>query len=70
VQWEAHSHNVRSHNAIERLGATREGTLRRHKRLADGTWRDTAVFGMTDDEWPTAREALIGRLLPRPIGEA
>ncbi|MBB5872323.1 RimJ/RimL family protein N-acetyltransferase/nitroimidazol reductase NimA-like FMN-containing flavoprotein (pyridoxamine 5'-phosphate oxidase superfamily) [Allocatelliglobosispora scoriae] len=70
VQWEAHSHNVRSHTAIERLGATREGTLRRHKKLADGTWRDTAVFGMTADEWPAAREALIGRLLPRPIGEA
>ena len=51
--------------AIERLGATREGLLRRHKKLSDGTWRDTAVFGMTRDEWPAAQAALRARLRPR-----
>ena len=65
VQWEAHAHNTRSHAAIERLGATREGLLRRHKKLSDGTWRDTAVFGMTRDEWPAAQAALRARLRPR-----
>lgn len=64
VQWEAHASNVRSHAAIERLGATREGLLRRHKKLSDGTWRDTVVFGMTREEWPAAEAALRARLRP------
>lgn len=64
VQWEAHAENTRSHTAIERLGATREGLLRNHKKLSDGTWRDTAVFGMTRAEWPAAHEALRARLRP------
>jgi uncharacterized protein len=64
VQWEAHAANVRSQAAIERLGATREGLLRRHKKLSDGTWRDTVVFGMTREEWPAARAALRARLRP------
>ncbi|WP_245601940.1 bifunctional pyridoxamine 5'-phosphate oxidase family protein/GNAT family N-acetyltransferase [Hamadaea tsunoensis] len=65
VQWEAHAGNVRSHTAIERLGATREGLLRNHKKLSDGTWRDTVVFGMTAEEWPKAEAALVARLRPR-----
>ncbi|NUT31885.1 MAG: GNAT family N-acetyltransferase [Hamadaea sp.] len=65
VQWEANALNERSHIAIERLGATREGLLRKHKKLSDGTWRDTAVFGMTADEWPAAQAALLARLRPR-----
>ncbi|NUR49130.1 MAG: GNAT family N-acetyltransferase [Hamadaea sp.] len=65
VQWEANSLNSRSHAAIERLGATREGVLRRHKKLSDGTWRDTYVFGMTAEEWPAAQSALRARLRPR-----
>ncbi len=64
VQWEAHASNTRSHTAIERLGATREGLLRRHKKLSDGTWRDTAVYGMTRVEWPAAQTALRARLRP------
>jgi len=64
VQWEAHADNIRSHAAIERLGATREGLLRRHKKQSDGTWRDTAVFGMTRPEWPSAQAALRARLRP------
>lgn len=64
VQWEAHASNTRSHTAIERLGATREGLLRRHKKLSDGTWRDTVVFGMTREEWPAAQAALRARLRP------
>ena len=67
VQWEAHAGNTRSHTAIERLGATREGLLRNHKKLADGTWRDTVVFGMTRAEWPAAQAALRARLRP-PAG--
>jgi RimJ/RimL family protein N-acetyltransferase len=52
VFWYTDIRNDRSQRAIARLGATREGVLRRHRPRADGTWRDTVVFSMTADEWP------------------
>lgn len=54
--------NTRSQGAIERLGATREGVLRRHKRRADGTFRDSVVFSVLASEWPRVREGLRARL--------
>ena len=54
--------NTRSQAAIAKLGATREGVLRRHKRRADGTFRDTVVFSILRDEWPDVRAGLQARL--------
>jgi N-acetyltransferase len=54
--------NERSQAAIAKLGATREGVLRRHLRRADGTWRDSAVFSVLIDEWPAVRAGLQERL--------
>jgi RimJ/RimL family protein N-acetyltransferase len=54
--------NVRSQAAIVKLGATREGVLRRHKRLADGSFRDTVVFSILADEWPEVRKGLLARI--------
>jgi RimJ/RimL family protein N-acetyltransferase len=54
--------NTRSQAAIAKLGATREGVLRRHKRLADGSFRDTVVFSILADEWPDVRKGLLARL--------
>ncbi|MET8985024.1 GNAT family protein [Nonomuraea wenchangensis] len=53
--------NVRSQNAIRRIGGVHEGTLRRHRRRPDGTWRDTAVFGILAEEWPEHRARLLSR---------
>lgn len=55
--------NVRSQAAIAKLGATREGVLRRHMRRADGTFRDTVVFAVTVDDWPAVRAGLEARLV-------
>jgi RimJ/RimL family protein N-acetyltransferase len=55
--------NDRSQAAIAKLGATREGVLRRHQRRADGTFRDTVVFSVLADEWPTVRANLEARLV-------
>ncbi|GLW12315.1 N-acetyltransferase [Microtetraspora sp. NBRC 13810] len=52
--------NLRSQNAIRRIGGVHEGTLRRHRRRPDGTWRDTAYFGILDSEWPACRARLTG----------
>ena len=58
VVWHTDVRNERSQRAIERLGAAREGVLRRHRPRPDGTWRDTVQYAMTVDEWPAARDRL------------
>ncbi|MEU7610804.1 bifunctional pyridoxamine 5'-phosphate oxidase family protein/GNAT family N-acetyltransferase [Micromonospora sp. NPDC049204] len=63
VAWHTDIRNVRSQEAIERLGATREGVLRMHRQRPDGSWRDTVQYAMTVDEWPTAQARLRERLL-------
>ncbi len=54
--------NERAQAAIERLGAVREGLLRKHRRRADGSWRDTVVYAIVDDDWPAAKHDLTARL--------
>ncbi|HQY99475.1 MAG TPA: GNAT family protein [Propionicimonas sp.] len=54
--------NTRSAAAIVRLGATKEGVLRRDMRREDGTFRDTVVFSILADEWPGVRDGLLARL--------
>lgn len=54
--------NERSQAAIARLGAQREGVLRRHRRRPDGSFRDTVYFSLLIDEWPGARAHLARRL--------
>lgn len=66
VVWHTDIYNTRSQAAIARLGATREGILRKHRIRLDGTWRDTVQYAMTDDDWPAARERLAGRLAAGP----
>jgi RimJ/RimL family protein N-acetyltransferase len=62
VKLQTDLRNERSQAAIARLGATREGVLRRHTRRADGTFRDTVVFSILRDEWPDVRERLLARM--------
>lgn len=54
--------NARSQAAIEKLGASKEGVLRNHKITWTGHVRDTAVFSITDYDWPAIRERLEFRL--------
>ncbi|GAB1407828.1 GNAT family N-acetyltransferase [Thermomonas brevis] len=54
--------NLRSQAAIERLGASRDGILRAHKRHKDGTLRDTFSYSILADEWPSIRARLDARL--------
>ena len=55
VQLKTDARNSRSQQAIARLGATYEGTLRRYQRRADGSIRDTVMFSITVDDWPAVR---------------
>jgi RimJ/RimL family protein N-acetyltransferase len=58
VQLKTDSRNLRSQRAIERLGAVREGTLRRQRRLWDGYVRDTVYYSILDSEWPGLKQRL------------
>jgi N-acetyltransferase len=62
VVWHTDVHNTRSQDAIARLGATREGELRKHRIRRDGSWRTTVQYSMTDDDWPPVRDRLTARL--------
>jgi N-acetyltransferase len=62
VQLKTDVRNVRSQRAIARLGARYEGTLRRYQRRDDGTIRDTVMFSILAEDWPTVRTALLARV--------
>lgn len=62
VEFRVDTRNTVSQTAVERMGAKREGVLRRDKLTWTGFMRDTAVFSILDREWPAAKSRLEGRL--------
>ena len=62
VQFKADSRNLRSLAAIERLGATKEGVLRNHMLLDDGTYRHSVYYSILPEEWPGIKNKLAKRL--------
>jgi RimJ/RimL family protein N-acetyltransferase len=62
VQLKTDVRNQRSQQAIARLGARYEATLRRYQRRSDDTVRDTVLFSILAEEWPAVRAGLEARL--------
>ena len=62
VQLKTDSRNIQSQRAIERIGGVREGILRKHRVLRDGYIRDSVYYSILDNEWPTVKKRLEGRL--------
>jgi RimJ/RimL family protein N-acetyltransferase len=62
VQFKVDIRNERSQAAVAKLGAVREGVLRRDTRTWTGHIRDTVVFSILDSEWPAVRLGLQQRL--------
>lgn len=62
VELKTDALNERSRAAILRLGATEEGTFRKHLVTWTGRVRDSVWFSIIDDEWPRVREGLEERL--------
>lgn len=54
--------NARSQAAIAKLGAVREGVLRRDRMTWTGHVRDGVLFAITDLDWPDVRTRLVYRL--------
>lgn len=62
VELRTHALNRQSRNGIERLGAKLDGILRNHSRMHNGTLRDTAVYSITDYDWPAVKANLVWQL--------
>jgi RimJ/RimL family protein N-acetyltransferase len=65
VQFKADQRNERSLRAIERIGAVREGVLRNHMILPDGSVRSSVYYSILDSEWPNVKGRLEKYLLPQ-----
>ncbi len=66
IQLMTDARNARSRAAIIKLGATFEGVLRNHMTIGDGRFRDSAMFSITDADWPRVKAALEARLAHTP----
>ena len=62
VELKTDSLNQRSRNAIRRIGATEEGTLRQHMITWTGRLRDSVYFSVLDSEWPRVKRDLEQKL--------
>ena len=62
VQLKTDARNVRSQRAIERLGAVKEGVLRKQMILHDGHQRDTVMYSIIDTEWSAVKARLEEKL--------
>ena len=62
VELKTDALNQKSRNAILRVGAQEEGTLRRHIVTWTGRVRDTVYFSVLDSEWPGVKTALEAKL--------
>jgi RimJ/RimL family protein N-acetyltransferase len=63
VELKTDALNQRSRNAILRLGAKEEGTLRKHLITWTGRVRDSVYFSILDTEWPEVKAWLEQKLL-------
>jgi len=52
VAFRTDARNEQSKTAIQAIGATYEGTFRKHMLMPDGHMRDTVCYSILKEEWP------------------
>jgi len=62
VELKTDALNEKSRNAILRIGAKEEGTLRQHLITWTGRIRDTVYFSILDSEWSEVKAKIEQRL--------
>jgi len=58
VQFKTDLRNIRSQQALERIGAKQEGILRNHLITPSGQIRDSVYYSIIDSEWPAVKDNL------------
>jgi len=59
VEFRIDERNLRSRKAVEKIGATLEGILRKDTLMPDGFKRSTCCYGILKEEWPEIRSTLF-----------
>ena len=62
VELKTDARNEKSQQAIERIGARREGVMRKHMLTRGDFYRDSVYFSIIDDEWPETKQRLEAML--------
>jgi RimJ/RimL family protein N-acetyltransferase len=62
VEFKTDALNEKSRNALRRIGAIEEGTLRKHMITFTGRARDSVYYAITDSDWPRVKAHLEGLL--------
>jgi RimJ/RimL family protein N-acetyltransferase len=62
VQFKTDVNNKRSQIALERIGAQREGILRKHMLRPDGSLRSSVYYSLLPEEWPSVKARLQAML--------
>ncbi|QPQ54218.1 GNAT family N-acetyltransferase [Allosphingosinicella flava] len=62
VQLRTDARNARSQAAIEKLGAKKEGVIRRQFITWNGHHRDSVIYSIIAEEWPEVKAGLERRL--------
>ena len=62
VQFKTDARNQRSQKSLERIGAVKEGTLRKQMITADGQVRDSIYYSIIESEWPSVKANLEEKL--------
>ncbi|MBH0065810.1 GNAT family N-acetyltransferase [Psychrobacter sp. SZ93C1] len=62
VGWRTDIDNKRSQQAIERLGAKKDGVIRGNRVRRDGIISDTVMYSMVSSEWPEIKLELAEKL--------
>ena len=62
VGWRTDIDNHRSQQAIERLGAKKDGVIRGNRVRRDGIISDTVMYSMVSSEWPQIKPKLVEKL--------
>lgn len=62
VELRTDQRNIRSQRAIERIGAIKEGVLRKHRIVQQAYVRDTVVYSILADEWPLIQADLSKKI--------
>ena len=62
VELKTDANNEKSRNAITRIGATEEGTLRNHMICESGRFRDSVYFSIIESEWESVKADLASKL--------
>lgn len=63
VQIKTGHENIRSQQAIERIGASKEGILRNHMIRKEGIIRHTVMYSVIKEEWPIVKQHFVQKLL-------